>query len=210
MHWEGTCQTPTGLTKRRSKRPAKAAGKAIDLVQSMNPAIANAYGILIGDRIAAARERNLDATTRKTRKILEERKLKDAQPVPEQIAVPLLEEAQRETRETIQDLYAALLANAMDGTYSGDVGPEFIDIVKQLQPIDAEVLKFAWEKFHVGRKVFNMGELTGQFGRYRPTAVQLSIENLQKLKCVGSHPQGLVLSPIGFELFTAFDPHTNR
>jgi hypothetical protein len=49
--------------------------------------------------------------------------------------------AQNEPRESIQDLYAALLANAMDERFSEDVRPEFIDIVRELQPIDESVAR---------------------------------------------------------------------
>jgi hypothetical protein len=78
---------------------AKATGKAIDLIGSMTPAIADAYGYLIGDRLATSRVRNLDEITRKTKKILQDRDAQDTQPLPEQIAALLLEHAQGEPPE---------------------------------------------------------------------------------------------------------------
>lgn len=47
---------------------AKATGKALDLIGSASPTIADAYAFLIGDRLEAARASNLDEITRKTKK----------------------------------------------------------------------------------------------------------------------------------------------
>jgi len=187
---------------------AKTAGKALDVVQSMTPAIANAYNLLIGDRISAARERNLDAITRKTRKILEGRRVEETAAIPEQIGVQLLEEAQGETREAIQDLYAALLANAMDEKFASDVRPEFIQTVKQLQPIDALILKTIMQRHNEpSNRVFGSNHIYDALEGYRPSAIEVSLENLRKLGCVGSHSQGMVMSHFGMEFMTACDPH---
>jgi hypothetical protein len=195
--------------EKAAEEVAKATGKALDIVQSMSPAIADAYGWLIGNRITAGRERNLDALMRKTKKIFEQRDLKDRKPIPEQIGIPLLEEAQRETREEIQDLYAALLANAMDERFADDVRPEFIQIVKNLQPIDALVLSYARDKYNSkGQKVFAPNHVYDALKNYRTTGIDVSIENLMQLKCLNSHSQGLYLSPFGAELMMACDPHT--
>lgn len=56
------------------------------------------------------------------------------------IALPLFEAAADENREELQDLWARLLAAAMDPARSGQVRREFIEAVKQPEPIDALVL----------------------------------------------------------------------
>ena len=53
----------------------------------------------------------------KPRRFCTIRDIKQEQPIPEQIAIPLLEATQGESREELQDIYAALLANAMDPTF---------------------------------------------------------------------------------------------
>ena len=84
---------------------AKATSNAVDLIReggrAIAPAIGNIYGVLIGDKVAAARERRLDEITRKTKKILQDRKVKDSVELPEDIAIPLLEAAQSEPREVV-------------------------------------------------------------------------------------------------------------
>src|SRR4051794_1725941 len=100
---------------------AKTTGRVLDIVQSMTPAVADAYGFLIGDRISAARERQLDKLSRETKKILYDRNVEETQPLPEQIAIPLLEAAQGETRSELQDVFATMLANAMDPKFASNV-----------------------------------------------------------------------------------------
>src|SRR5258708_20414433 len=126
---------------RAVEEPAKSAGKAMDLVRdgahAISRPVANIYGLLIGDQIEASRERNLDAISRKTKKILVDRDLSETSPVTEQIAIPLLEAARGETREEMQTLWAQLLANSMDPARRKDVRPGFIDVLRHFHPVDA-------------------------------------------------------------------------
>jgi hypothetical protein len=63
---------------------AKATGKVVDLVRdgvkAVSPAIADAYGFLIGDRMTAARKRNLDAIGQETERILRDRDIRTGLP----------------------------------------------------------------------------------------------------------------------------------
>src|ERR1043166_1148906 len=83
---------------------AKTAGKALELIKDASGPIGEFYGLVIGDRVAAARHRRLDEITRKTKKILKDRDLEETAEVAEQIAIPLLEAAQGEPREEMQEL----------------------------------------------------------------------------------------------------------
>src|SRR5258705_13469807 len=101
---------------------AKATGKVVDLVhdgfRAVSPTVSDAYHYLIGDRLAAARTRNLDAIARETDRILRERNVTDRSATPEQISIPLLEAAQAESREGLRNLWARLLANSIDPSRS--------------------------------------------------------------------------------------------
>jgi hypothetical protein len=185
---------------------AKATGKAIDFVRNdIAPAISNVYGLLIGDRLAAAREKNLDEISRRTKKILKDRDVKERIAAPEQIAIPLLESAQGETRSDLQDLWARLLANAMDPKRSENVRPEFIETLRQLQPIDARILdegviaKSKKENIVVAKlhEAMNL----------RYTAVSVSLANLEKLGCIRRISGGnyAVLTEYGAELMIAVE-----
>jgi hypothetical protein len=97
---------------------AKATSNAVDLIReggrAIGPAIGDIYGLLIGDKVGDARKPRLDEIARKTKKILHDRDVKEQGELPEDIAIPLLEAAQSEPREEMQELWARLLANAMD------------------------------------------------------------------------------------------------
>jgi len=192
---------------------AKTGGKALDILDKASPAIGTVYNWMIGDRVTAARERNLDSFQRKTRRIIEERNIADKQPLPESLALPLLEAAQGETREEIQDLYAALLANAMDPDFTNDVRPAFVETVKALEPFDAKILVLVPE----------LAELSGQYqgkARYsevvsrlpgkRPTTIQLSIDHLVRLGCIANAGGLINLTAYGTELLNACDPHAEN
>jgi hypothetical protein len=126
--------------ERAIEETAKATGKALDIVKATAGPVAEIYGLIIGDKIQAARQRRLDAIMRKTRKILKDRDIAETAEVAEQIALPLLEAAQGEPREEMQEWWARLLANAMDPARQGDVRPEFIQTLKKLEPLDAMIL----------------------------------------------------------------------
>lgn len=191
---------------------AKAGGKAIDLIRdgahAVGRPVANVYGLLVGDHIEALRERNLDAISRETRRILRERDLAETQPVTEQIAIPLLEAARGETREEMQKLWAQLLANAMDPARRDDVRPEFIQTLGKFHPVDALVLR---ELKH--DRLVREGELAGALN-IRESSVVVSLETLESLRCVAvtrsvdaqiSHYR---ISRFGIELLRALSPDT--
>lgn len=183
---------------------AKTLGKAVDVVKSAEPAISNIYGWMIGDRVAEARKRNADAFARKTRKIIEERDLKETAPLPERLATPLLEEAQRESREELQNLYAALLANAMDPAYTRDIRPEFVEIVKELEPIDVLLLNYMADTAAQG---FFLPDVLGHFGSYRASKIRIALDNLRRLKLISPGEPHFSLTFFAVEFMVACDPH---
>jgi hypothetical protein len=164
---------------------AKAAGKALDLVKDGASHIGDIYGLLIGDQIHAARHRRLDAITRKTQKILKDRGAAAGE-VSEQIAIPLLEAAQGESRSEMQDLWAQLLANAIDPTRSEDVRPEFIDALRRMQPLDAVVLEKARDIIQdPNNAVIDPTPMADALG-IRLSRVEVSLQNLAQVKCLAS------------------------
>lgn len=183
---------------------AKTLGKAVDVIKSAEPAISNIYGWMIGDRVAEARKRNADAFARKTKKIIEERDLKETVPLPEKLATPLLEDAQRESREELQNLYAALLANAMDPTFARDVRPEFIEIVKELEPIDVLLLNYMADTTSQG---FFVPDVLGHFGGYRASKIHIALDNLRRLKLISPGQPHFSLTFFAVEFIVACDPH---
>jgi hypothetical protein len=89
---------------------------------------------------------NGEYSLKATKKLLEE-KLKDVDPeqikTPEAyVAVPALQAIAYTTdNETLRDLFANLLAKAMQKDTADTVHPAFVEIIKQLSPDDAYTLK---------------------------------------------------------------------
>jgi hypothetical protein len=188
---------------------AKTTGKVVDLVhdgfRAVSPTISDAYQYLIGDRLAAARKRNLDAITRQTDRILRERNVTDRSATPEQISIPLLEAAQAESREELRKLWARLLANSMDPSRSENVRPEFINLIQKLEPLDAHMLEYLYTNRGTSNNVAKH-EVYSVLDS-RPTAAVVSVDHLADLKCIrlvgGGHV--IALTELGVELMVAVE-----
>jgi hypothetical protein len=181
------------------KEGAKTAGKLLDIVRDAGKPVADAYGLIIGDRVEALRERNLDALTRRTKEILKKRDLAEAAPVAENIAIPILEAAQGDPRPEMQELWATLLANAMDPSRRDEVRQEFISVLKLLHPTDAVVLKRMHDTY-LGDFV-PAQQLT--FDDLREATVAVSLRSLSMYSCVEQNRFVYQIAPFGIELVRA-------
>jgi hypothetical protein len=66
--------------------------------------------------------------------------------IPMQILVPLLEQGSLEEDETLSEKWTALLINASkDEEYT--VRPSYLDILKQLTPLEAKILDFLYDAY---------------------------------------------------------------
>lgn len=63
-----------------------------------------------------------------------------ATPIPPRLAIPLINEASLEDAKEVQELWAQLIAKAMDDDSSVKVHPAFIEVIKQLSPDEALIL----------------------------------------------------------------------
>ncbi|MBK3663469.1 DUF4393 domain-containing protein [Bradyrhizobium diazoefficiens] len=182
---------------------AKATSKALELIKAASPAISDAYGLVIGDTIKHARAERLERMAAKAKKKLIDRGVTQPTQPPEQIAVPLLEVAQAESRDELIDLWARLLANTMDPGRISDVRAAYIDILKKLEPLDAKVLDFI-SKLNPANDQVTKHAAFERIG-CRQSAAIVSIENLDALGCVrlfgGNH--FLTLSELGKEIVIA-------
>ncbi len=70
----------------------------------------------------------------------EARGVKDPSPADLAVALPILHAAADESRDELQDLYARLLAAAMDPNRASQVRRSLVEFVNQLDPMDASVL----------------------------------------------------------------------
>ena len=142
----------------------------------------DAVGLVIGDplhfvrtAIAAQYDILLD-------KILSRRNVGQTQAVSPSLAIPLLRGAYDESRPELQELWAALLASAMDPRRSGRVRLSFIETLRRFDPLDALVLRKRHE--HPGDMQPNsLAGIAALVGEQEPE-VQISVDNLTVLNCV--------------------------
>lgn len=185
---------------------AKATSKALDLIKAASPAIGDMYGLVIGDTIKHARSERLERMAAKANKKLSDRGVTDKVETPEQIAIPLLEAAQGESREELIDLWARLLANAMDPGRIADVRAEYIDILKKFEPLDARILD-SLSGNNPATSQIQKQSIHALVGT-RQSAAIVSVDNLERLGCIrlvgGGH--FLALTELGKELVIAVQP----
>src|SRR5271166_2140184 len=119
-------------------------------------------------------------------KILTRRDVKETQPVSPSLAIPLLTAAYDESSTELQELLAGLMAAAMDPARSSRVRLSFIDALKKFDPLDALVLR---ERDRVpGELRPSAVECLAQRMDVAQSEVDLSVDNLENLKCVFRAP----------------------
>jgi hypothetical protein len=98
-------------------------------------------GLLIGDRVKARRLERLAILWQRTSDRLRDRGIGDPEPPSLKYAIPILQAAADEENEELQDLWSRLLAAAMDPNRRDATRQSFTQTVKQMDPLDALVLK---------------------------------------------------------------------
>ena len=194
---------------------AKTTGKAVDLAQAGGSYLAqmlgtvpeDVVGLLGGDYLRHIRIRNWHRIGEKTFRDLKDRGVKEPRPLDAKHIVPLLEAASHESDETLQDLWAQLLANAMDPSSDVSLQRVLIDTLRQFEPIDAAVLGYYATADNPG---FRSPSQVAKSMDWRPTECAVSVQRLEALSCLDNikqhvgRPPGLrteyQISALGTEL----------
>jgi hypothetical protein len=95
---------------------------------------------IISDRLKLFRWQRQVRMADKVGEILQSRNIKDTIAVPPKFALPILEAASLEENDDLQNLWATLLANAMDPKSGIKIEYSYIDILKSLNPTDVKLL----------------------------------------------------------------------
>lgn len=141
---------------------------AISAAEKLGQFLSNVFGEpiktsvgMLQDKLAVVRwERQLRLADR-VREIIEERSKEGISvSVPPRLAVPIIEAASLESDDSLQDLWAHLLASAMNSESAQKVRSAFVDIIKQLEPIDVKILEFCYGKYREKRanRIARLGE----------------------------------------------------
>jgi hypothetical protein len=149
--------------------------------------VENIVGLFISDPLVYLRVLALGYYNDRVEKILDARGVKDPKPVSPSVAIPLIEGASSETREELQDLWAKLIASAMDPARSKHVRLELIDAVKRMAPADALILKIRHD---------NHGHLTPGTVKYLADILSLDMDEVQ-ISLTSLINVGLMIAPGG-------------
>ena len=139
-------------------------------------------GGIITDNVRFWRWKNQIKIVKRAKEIIDENNF-DKQLVPLKVLVPLLESSSLEEDSSIQSMWSNLLANAVAGTTQ--VTPNFIEILKELSPIEALLLNKIFDE----EKTQNAENKTLQFSKQKicetwrlpSTEVDIMIQNLYRL-----------------------------
>jgi hypothetical protein len=125
------------------------ADKLADLVHKLAGPMADELGQMFGDKVRIYRVQNWVKTLQKTDRILRDAGL-SPRAVPPRLLLPIAENSSVEDSESLQEMWAGLLATASQETDA--VSPSFIETLKQLTPEEARNLEFVSAVTLEGRK----------------------------------------------------------
>ena len=147
----------------------------------------DALGLAVGDWLKEKRRLNLAKLKDSVDKQISDlRQSRISDPSPSSL-LPILRAAADESRETLQSMWANLLANLLtDG--GKRVRRLFFDILERLDPLDAKVLDFLWSEVRYGttatgsavteNKKKQLSKLLGDIG-INQTDLRVSLEALR-------------------------------
>lgn len=152
----------------------------------------NAINGLIGDRIEewrddriAYRSENASEVGRRAGKILADKNLKVDSTTPPEHLEEILEAGSARSEEELKDLFAKLLAAAVDPNKRKGYRRQFILAVKEMEPIDAQL--FPLLEAHTGLAPTRHEYLAGRF-QVPLDDVLMSFSNLTRLGALDAMP----------------------
>lgn len=191
-------------TAKATQEIAKTASKALEVADKLGGFVAKVIGEplesavgMLSDRLRFMRwERQLRMVDR-CEEILRKRRIEGkTRPVPPKLALPIMENASLEENDQLQDLWANLLSSALDPSFEGTLRSAFIDIIKQLEIVDAHILSYLYHSYlnSIKRKEISEEDSPSAIGweRNEITATlkisnslyENSVDNLMRVRCV--------------------------
>jgi Abortive infection alpha len=146
-------------------------------------------GLLVGDQVKAKRIERIEMLWRQTRERLGDRGVADPEAPSLKYAIPILQAAADEENEELEDLWSRLLAAAMDPSRRDAMRQSFIQAVKQMDPMDALVLKAVREaggtSWEPNRRAWVASKL-----KCSTDEVIVSFAHLNRLDCISADVGG--------------------
>jgi hypothetical protein len=161
--------------------------------------------LVAADRLRALRLQkqleHLDSIRRKQEEILNKRGVEEPEAIGLKQAIPAFEAMADESDETLQELWARLLANAMDPNRDVNLQQIFIDTLKKFEPLDALTLEKLNTLATSKKEAATIREEIP--GNVRASRIQLSLDRLVKFECAIINRGRYQLMALGEELWNA-------
>jgi hypothetical protein len=160
---------------------------------------------ILNDKLQFVRwERKLRLAER-GREILDRRNIQGPlRIIPYKLAWPIIEHASLEDNDDLQDLWASLIASAVDPQFQGEIRSAYIDIIRQLEVVDVHILNVVFESY---RKWLNERQRMQIVNGYYFSPIQNpvskvditdrlgitfavyenSVDNLMRVRCLASY-----------------------
>src|SRR5260370_14015872 len=144
-----------------SDEQAKAIREALKALQGLGSFLEKTLGTVPqdvvglrgGDWLKVGRAENLAGIIGKARERLKARGVEPTEPPSLSVVLPILVAAADESRDELQDIWAALLAATADPSRAKSFRIAFIEAAKKMDPMDAAVLQSAPGRDTISRSV---------------------------------------------------------
>jgi hypothetical protein len=156
-------------------------------------------GLLGGDYLKVKRAENLARMLEKAKKRLESNRVQQADASPS-LAIPIMVAAADESRDELQEIWAALLAAAADPSRNKAFRLRFIEIAKRLDPLDVSVLNIVSARGDVLNPPTQQAMIDFGLSGYE---IQISVNNLAELGLLGNPGGTYMIMPLGKEFLRA-------
>ena len=192
-------------TAKATQEVAKATVKGLEVSEKVGGFFAKVLGEpletatgILGDKLKFMRWERQVRLVDRVQQINHDRGIEGKEiPVSPKLAIPLIENASLEENDLLQDLWAKLMSSAQGKDSSNAVRAAFIDIIKQLEIIDVQILSAMFEGYvqAVGKE--NIHKETPRKISFAKTNIisvlkipdhvyEDSIDNLMRVRCICS------------------------
>jgi hypothetical protein len=175
-----------------AKEAVEFAKVAADILAE-TPGLRDAMGLLGLDKLKITRLARMAELIHDANRRLEQKGIRERITPSLSLQLPLLAAAADENSEELCDVWARLLAAAQDPARANIVRRSFVEIVKQMDPLDALVFQRVdgHTSFHP-----NARDAWASMLQRSPDDIEVSIENLARLGCVHGKTGGFAQLPV--------------
>ena len=192
------------------KLPEKATERAVEGVlnalDSLFGPAGREFGAMIGEQMRYYRFKNFLKIIGRVEHMIEERGLEPShlKKLPFGNQYTLLEKASFEEKPEVQEMWATLIANAIDPSLSIDIEKRIVDLLTSLSPAEAGLLFVLKESS--SKSSFNTKEevkaykdaidkiAESHWRNHAENVRKSSVQNLIRLRCIGIRPNAIHLT----------------